>query len=426
MTLILSCITRDYVFQVSDRRLTWASGPNKGKIAEDNRNKAVVLYNYIAFGYTGLANLPLMKTDEWLVDVLAKLKPYNPARACQVVAQEATAQFRHIPLGRMHKRHAFIAAGWARFAINGPLRPFLCSISNALNDQWRWLNEARDEFIVRVFPLADNKPFEFYSAGADIGPKHDLTVRRRIRSCINKKAGPNAYIRVLAECIRSFSTPQNSVGKSLLAVSLPLAAGQAGGMSMPFDRRLPPDQAACLYIPEGEVDGVLYGPNLVYENMLITSAWVRYGKAVERPAEMPLWERGPLILSKRVGSNKEADPIRPALADDYELSKGWGIVAEARDWPNGVPSPCFMYVGIETEDLPKIERDSRYLIVTSPESLAHALPESEWLGRLQAWLFDADFLRSAVTSFMESLHGLNRGEIANSIRSFFSSGRFPQ
>ncbi len=422
MTLILSCITTQYVFQVSDRRLMWASGPKKGQIAEDDRNKAVVLYNRIAFGYTGLANVPRTKTDAWLVEVLAKVKPYNPARAVNLVAHDATAQFRRIPLDRSLKRHAFIAAGWARFALDGPMRPFLCAISNALGDRWHWLNKARDEFTVKMVPLPNNMPFAFYSAGANFGRKNDLTVRRRLRSCVDKKVGPEAYIRVLAESIRGFSTPQNGVGKSLLAVCLPLTAtARGGGMIMPLDKRLPPDEAACLYIPEGEDEGVLYGPNLVYEDMLITGPWVRYGPEVERPPETPSWERGPLILSKRIGSNQEGGPIRPALADHYKLSHGWGLVAESQGWAKGTPSPCLMYVGIETEDLPKIESDTRYFIVIRRESLADTFPGNEWLGNLEAWLIDAGFAATAVTQFLESLQGLNRGEIANRIRTFFAA-----
>ena len=54
MTLILDCIARDAVFQVSDRRLTGAYG---GTAVDDQSNKAVVVDGRIVFGYTGLASL---------------------------------------------------------------------------------------------------------------------------------------------------------------------------------------------------------------------------------------------------------------------------------------------------------------------------------------------------------------------------------
>src|SRR6266536_1802151 len=71
MTLILTCLTTDFVLQASDRRLTFADGPSRGKIKDDGRTKAVVLANAAAFAYTGLAEVgPEARTDYWLLDVL--------------------------------------------------------------------------------------------------------------------------------------------------------------------------------------------------------------------------------------------------------------------------------------------------------------------------------------------------------------------
>lgn len=53
MTLVLSVVTREYVAQVSDRRLTRLSG----EIAEDRANKAVVSCGHFTFAYTGLAEI---------------------------------------------------------------------------------------------------------------------------------------------------------------------------------------------------------------------------------------------------------------------------------------------------------------------------------------------------------------------------------
>lgn len=53
MTLILSCGTPDFVFQVLDRRLTYVDGPNAGTPSSEEANKAVVVGHRMAFGYTG-------------------------------------------------------------------------------------------------------------------------------------------------------------------------------------------------------------------------------------------------------------------------------------------------------------------------------------------------------------------------------------
>ena len=73
MTLILSCIAKDYIVQVSDRRLslvTRVGGRLNVKPIEDKSNKAVVFCGALSFAYTGLANLQGKKTDVWLLDVL--------------------------------------------------------------------------------------------------------------------------------------------------------------------------------------------------------------------------------------------------------------------------------------------------------------------------------------------------------------------
>ena len=73
MTLVLSCATSDFVFQVSDRRLTYVSGPKKGQTADDEANKAVIVGHRMAFGYTGIATIGAQSSDVWLAHVAAEL-----------------------------------------------------------------------------------------------------------------------------------------------------------------------------------------------------------------------------------------------------------------------------------------------------------------------------------------------------------------
>ena len=57
MTFVLSCVTPEYVYQVSDRRLTWLNGAQRGHVVDDERNKSVLVDGRIAFAYTGLAEI---------------------------------------------------------------------------------------------------------------------------------------------------------------------------------------------------------------------------------------------------------------------------------------------------------------------------------------------------------------------------------
>jgi hypothetical protein len=68
MTQVLTCLTPSVIAQVSDRRLTWMTGPNRGTVADNNRNKMVVVFNRLTIGDSGIAQIRLRETNEWIVD----------------------------------------------------------------------------------------------------------------------------------------------------------------------------------------------------------------------------------------------------------------------------------------------------------------------------------------------------------------------
>jgi hypothetical protein len=52
MTLILTCLTKDFLVQASDRRLTRTVG-GKVELDDDDSNKALIYSNHFVFAYTG-------------------------------------------------------------------------------------------------------------------------------------------------------------------------------------------------------------------------------------------------------------------------------------------------------------------------------------------------------------------------------------
>lgn len=159
MTVIISYVSAKHVIQVSDRRLTWITGPNAGQIADDDANKAVVICNRLVLAYTGLAQMTGQKTDEWALDVVAEVNPYNPQRVIESLCKRATEDFKKINLTKSSKKHAFVISGWAKFNNpDAPLTPFISAISNALSDKWQWLPEAESTFHIRTESLA-TRPF---------------------------------------------------------------------------------------------------------------------------------------------------------------------------------------------------------------------------------------------------------------------------
>ena len=144
MTLILSAVSGDYAVQVSDRRLTRGNG-----VLSDETNKAVLFCGRAAFAYTGLAKMGNVPMDEWLTQALVTARTESLSDAVNSLAQQATTEFQKIRYSRRIKRHAFACIGWTRPSNETFVSPIICSVSNALDENDNWLNEAEEEFSVK-------------------------------------------------------------------------------------------------------------------------------------------------------------------------------------------------------------------------------------------------------------------------------------
>lgn len=70
MTLILSLANKDFVIQVSDRRLS-----SNGRIIDEDSNKSTYLVtddSRMLFGFTGIAQYKSFVTRRWILDTLVK------------------------------------------------------------------------------------------------------------------------------------------------------------------------------------------------------------------------------------------------------------------------------------------------------------------------------------------------------------------
>lgn len=270
MTLAITCYTSNHLVQVSDRRLVWTTGPDAGKTADDDANKAVVVCNRLAISYTGLAEIERSKTDDWLLETVSKVNPYNPQRVIKAIAEGATQAFKNIRLPASTKRHAFLVSGWARFVdsradLNAPLGSFACAISNALTSDWKWETEAKTTFQIFTKELR-NRSFQLCSVGQPVPSQIQTKTLKRIRAYISRERGPEPYIEILAQAILDTADLNYSVGKNLMAVSLPLTGLDNGGLVMPLAAPLRTSEPIALYLPEN-ASPIRYGPNYTCNGM---------------------------------------------------------------------------------------------------------------------------------------------------------------
>jgi hypothetical protein len=286
MTLILTCLTPRYVLQVADRRLTTRNPqrPESLHVVDDHRNKIVLLNDSMVFSFSGHAEIGQENTDNWLARRLAETD--NPNLGLKNIQRAATDYFKCLPISKKAKRHAFVAASWTRNK-DGELEPGLITISNALNANSDWLQEARDGFEIDGVGLGLTSQCGICPPiGASVPETYISDLRRNARACVERNVHPLELVRLLAETIRRVASHDNSVGRSLLAVILPKCA--VGRRMVSVVTPLSPSGAAVVedpmffHIPKDSSDLVWDAPVLVCGGAIMTGT-MQFGP----PAALP-------------------------------------------------------------------------------------------------------------------------------------------
>ncbi|MDO9533632.1 MAG: tetratricopeptide repeat protein [Deltaproteobacteria bacterium] len=294
MTLIISCLTEDYAIQVSDRRLTY---PN-GKIADDNANKVVDWGGWVAFGYTGLAEILSKPTDQWLSEALLINTPLHGGisldEAIESARVKATRDFKRIP--GQDKRFTTVGVGWAQMLDTNESKPQLIDfnrikptmywISNCLDDEGNTMAKPYEEFKANsiIFNIPPHN-FVVKAIGQPISHNISVQLYRNIARCVKQRGiGPEPITRFLIETIRDVAEENITVGRNVMVACIPkeslrrniipMSDGSRGfyvSSSKPqkFDRTF-------LYVPDGQDEGNEEGTNFV-----LGGSWLR-GFRVER------------------------------------------------------------------------------------------------------------------------------------------------
>ncbi len=294
MTLILTCVTPQYVVQVSDRRLTRVSD---GKVVENPQNKTLFVCGYATYAFTGLSMMGRTPTDLWLMDHLAGKE--DPLVELDATAEAATQLLRHQTFGaaspqqrRAWRRVAFVGGGFVglrrpeRFNRSDSadrLHPFLAVVSNFYSPPDTWLPEADVRCGLTFQFLPENENMLFLAAGFQPTKGHMGRLRRDVRRCLIHSKSPWPVARVLARGVREVADQSSLVGRNLMCMLLPRPKrpgdlSPSGGRiavndAPPLDETevfspgpSPPDQSLpekyWVYWPNDPSAFPYYGPNL--------------------------------------------------------------------------------------------------------------------------------------------------------------------
>lgn len=151
MTLILALANKEFVAQISDRRLS-----NNGRLVDDESNKCGIIFCLnakMAFGYTGLAKWGSFSTPKWLLQALhdSASPDFTIGETLERLKVVATETFNSHPslrgVPRGQKKLAVMFSGYINLA--GTIKP-ACALLSNYHDFTNnvGLDEAAEQFTV--------------------------------------------------------------------------------------------------------------------------------------------------------------------------------------------------------------------------------------------------------------------------------------
>lgn len=216
MTLILTCLTKDYLIQISDKRLTY---PDR-RVASNNTNKAVLQAPFVSWGYTGLATIQGEAADIWWARQLKEVEKaakdnLDYRRLLTVALNQKFNSLR--PSVKRLARHAYVGMYWARQS--GRLLPGLVEFSNFL--RLPFVEEGPIKFMAFGATIPDRHTHYLHTAGAAVSDQIKKTMDLYIRKCIKAQTGPKEIAVVMASGLLKIAAHDPTVGKDFLTICFP-------------------------------------------------------------------------------------------------------------------------------------------------------------------------------------------------------------
>ena len=245
MTMIITCLTQNFVIQSSDRRISTVID-NKVQSCDDYSNKALVYKSQFVFAYTGQAKIPVRKngrafeisTIDWAAEQLTYGKSLDEAvenlkfRATELMN---TNYVRKQP--GYKRRIAFVGAGFEEFETGGKQirKPLRIMVENFINDDGSILDAPRDDFRVCRHRLNSDK-VALYVAGTPLAKEKTKFLRRFAEHNANPEQIGVEVTRKILETANSMPADRRTVGKNIMCNCVPLAyidREDDGGMLVP-------------------------------------------------------------------------------------------------------------------------------------------------------------------------------------------------
>jgi hypothetical protein len=186
----------------------------------------------------------------------------------QKLVNDATQALPETRVAPRYRRHAYVAAGWAR--LGGDFRPYLAHVSNFLDREGNPLSTLRERFEGFASFLRDEERFRLLIAGQHLRHDERVELERNIRRGVKRGLQPHEISRLLVVQARQTAATNRSVGRGLLVTAIPrkaVTAEQESPLPGQIILASPPGglTSTFLYLSPSDDEGVQYGPIYVCE-----------------------------------------------------------------------------------------------------------------------------------------------------------------
>jgi hypothetical protein len=378
LTLILSCLTRDYVVQVSDRRVVAIDGSWQ----EDHANKAIFFCGHSCFSYTGIAQLEGLPTDEWLTLKLGTAKALgdglpllertarDAVRAIQfpssvppskrpAIRRLAFVNVAFVLLGAPsadRTRYQLLRADSVSEASAQNLQPLLTVVSNFFRPPDQWLPKAEREFTVFHRRLDENEDFAVFPSGQRIPDEDYKRLVRDVGRSIEQSETGYPAARILARQVQAVSRNNYRVGSNVLCSLIPKTAVLSHLGQYPESGMIPlrpeyatesslftypknyPPKKVYIYFPgsvKSAAEQSYYGPNYVCSGSMIKGVLMEPTGPAQAPSEQSSGQSSMTPTPPQTGLSANATTtvesidasskglpggVRPFISINYRLS----------------------------------------------------------------------------------------------------------
>jgi hypothetical protein len=259
MTMILTCLTKGFVIQTSDRRISTVVD-RKVQWYDDISNKALVYKKQFVFAYTGQAKIPvkkdgqnvLMSTIDWAAEQLKNGR--NLDEAVNNLKFRATELMNSNRIRKLHeykRRIAFVGVGFKEVEKGGKrIRiPLRIMVENFIDDDGSMMDQPRDEFKDHWDELKKGD-VALYVAGTPLAEKKRIEITRFLKRLVQHGASPEnigvVLTRTIQEVAEAMPEDERTVGKNLMCICVPQAYSdkEEEGMLVPITGGIPVEIAA--------------------------------------------------------------------------------------------------------------------------------------------------------------------------------------